>query len=77
MMLIRTRRGGHSSETQCEPRYQAAPPLDQGAPLELRAAPALEQTVHARYAAGPSQRAIAREFGIDRRTIEHTLGQAT
>jgi hypothetical protein len=31
MMLIRTGRGGHASEAQCEPRYQAAPQLGQDA----------------------------------------------
>jgi len=36
----------------------------------------LEQTVRARHEAGQSQRAIAREFDIDRRKVKRILGQA-
>src|ERR1700760_2473931 len=65
MMLIRAGRGGRAGGTESEPRYQPAPPLAQEAPLELSAVPSLEQTVRARYEAGQSQRAIARELDID------------
>ena len=38
--------------------------------------PTLEQTVHAHYEAGHSQRAIARELNIDRRKVKRILDQA-
>jgi DNA-binding transcriptional regulator LsrR (DeoR family) len=44
-------------------------------PLELSVAPTLEQTVRERYEAGLSQRAIAREFGIDRRKVGRMIDQ--
>jgi hypothetical protein len=68
MMLIRTGRGTRVGETGPGPRYQAAPPLAQEAPLELPAAPTLEHTVRARHRAGRSQRAIARELDRRRRS---------
>ena len=58
MMLIRAGRGGHAGAPESQPRYQPAPPLAPEAPLELPAAPGLEQTVRARHDAGHSQRAI-------------------
>ncbi len=76
MMLIRTGRGRQAEGTETQPRYQAAPPLAQDAPLELSAAPTLEQTVRQRYEAGLSQRAIARELDIDRRKVKRILDQA-
>jgi DNA-binding transcriptional regulator LsrR (DeoR family) len=36
----------------------------------------LEQTVRARYEAGHSQRAVARELNIDRREVRRILDQA-
>lgn len=42
----------------------------------LTAAPILEQTVLAWHKAGRSQRAIARELGIDRRKVRRILGTA-
>ena len=76
MMLIRTGRSTRAGGTGAEPRYQPAPPPAQEAPLELSAAPGLEQTVCARYEAGQSQRAIARELDIDRRKVKRILDQA-
>jgi hypothetical protein len=76
MMLIRTGSSAQSDHVSPELRYQAAPPLAQDAPLELPVAPALEQTVRARYRAGHSQRAIARELDIDRRRVKRILDQA-
>ncbi len=73
MMLIRAGRGGRASATESERRHPPAPPLAQEAPLELPAAPGLEQTVRARYGAGQSQRAIARELDIDRRKVKRIL----
>ena len=77
MMLIRTGRGSSTGDVEPEPRYQPAPPLAHDAPLELPAAPTLEQIVHARDEAGFSQRAIASELNIDRRKVKRILDQAT
>ena len=74
MMLIRTGRGTRPGEA--EPWHQVVPPLVQEAPPELTAAPTLEQTVRTRHDAGQSQRAIAREFNIDRRKVKRILDQA-
>jgi hypothetical protein len=76
MMLIRTGRRTRADKAGGEPRYQSVPPLAHEAPLELSAAPALEQTVRARHEAGLSQRAIARELDIDRRKVKRILDQA-
>ena len=76
MMLIRTGRGARTGGAEFESQYQAAPPLAQEAPPELTAAPTLEQTVRAQHQAGHSQRAIAREFNIDRRKVKRILDQA-
>ena len=75
MMLIRTGRRTRPGEAEPEPRHQVVPPLVQEAPPELTAAPTLEQTVRARREAGQSQRAIAREFNIDRRKVKRILDQ--
>jgi hypothetical protein len=76
MMLIRTGRSTRAGDAESEPRYQPAPPSAQEAPLKLSNAPMLEQTVHKRYEAGHSQRAIARELNIDRRKVKHILDHA-
>jgi hypothetical protein len=76
MVLIRTRQRAQADETGSQPRYQPVPPLAPDAPPELPAAPTLEQTIHARRAAGLSQRAIARELNLDRRKIKRILDQA-
>jgi DNA-binding transcriptional regulator LsrR (DeoR family) len=44
--------------------------------LELSLAPTLAQTVLARYQAGLSQRAIARDLDIDRRKVKRIIDQA-
>ncbi len=76
MMLIRTGHATRVGDTGPGPQYQAAPPLAQEAPLELSAAPTLEHTVRARYRAGHSQRAIARELNLDRRKVKRVLDRA-
>jgi hypothetical protein len=48
----------------------SAPPVPTGAP-------AMEETVRAWHHAGHSQRAIARELGIDRRKIKHIIDHPT
>jgi hypothetical protein len=70
MMLIRTGRGDRTAEAETELRYQPAPSLAHGAPLELPVAPTLEQLVRARHQAAHSQRAIARELNLDRRKVK-------
>jgi hypothetical protein len=57
-------------------RFLAAQPVQQEARLELLTTPGLEQTVRARYEAGQSQRAIARELDIDRRKVKRILDPA-
>jgi hypothetical protein len=76
MMLIRTRRGTPTGHADTGPQYQAAPPLEHEPPLELPAAPTLEQTVRARHEEGRSQRAIARDLNIDRRKVKRILDRA-
>jgi hypothetical protein len=76
MMLVRTRRGTQACDAEPRPQYQPAPPLAHETPLELSVAPTLEQIVRARYEAGYSQRAIARELNIDRRKVKRMIGQA-
>jgi Helix-turn-helix domain len=46
------------------------------APPELTEAPGVEQTVRAWHNAGHSQRAIARELGIDRRKVRRIIDPA-
>jgi hypothetical protein len=48
MMLIRTRRGAREGDAEPELAHKPAPQLEQEAPLELSAAPTVEQTVLAR-----------------------------
>lgn len=52
-------------------------PAPNGAtPPTITAAPDLEQTILAWHQAGHSQRAIARQLGIDRRKVKRILDQA-
>jgi hypothetical protein len=76
IMLIRTGRGGRATDGEPELRHQPAPQLEQEAPLELSAAPTLEQTVLARCEAGQSQRATARDLDIDHRKVKRIIDQA-
>ena len=52
------------------------PITDQNAPPALTRAPNMEQTVRAWHQAGHSQRAIARELGIDRRKVKRIIDHA-
>jgi hypothetical protein len=54
-------------------RNSATEPVTKGA--DTLAAPSLEQAVRERYDAGSSQRAIAREFNIDRRKVKRIVEQ--
>jgi len=73
MMLIRTGHGPLTEDAESEPVYQPAPPPHQDTLPELTAAPLLEGTVRVWRDAGHSQRAIARELGIDRRKVKRIL----
>jgi len=77
MTLIRT---GPSAETTAIPTSQtnqAAPAPVHDAPPGPAGTAAVEQTVRAWHRAGRSQRAIAREFGIDRRKIKRIIDHPT
>jgi len=76
MMLIRTGRNGRTGAVESRREGQPAPLVAQDAPPEPAMAPTLEQTVHARYETGLSQRAIARELDIDRRKVKRILDRA-
>jgi hypothetical protein len=76
MMLIRAGHGTRAADDETKSWDQAVPSLVHEAPPELPAAPTLEQTVRARYEAGYSQRAIARDLDIDRRKVKRFLEQA-
>ena len=56
---------------------QAASTVEHDAPRVPAGAPAVEQTVRAWHATGRSQRAIARELGIDRRKIKRMIDRPT
>jgi hypothetical protein len=75
MMLIRARSSSRAGDTGPVTPYQPAPPLAHEAHPELSIAPTLEQTVRARYEAGRTQRAIARELNIDRRKVKRMIDQ--
>jgi hypothetical protein len=76
MMFIRTGLDTRTGDGAFESPEQVVTPLVHDVPLELSAAPTLEQTIRARYQAGHSQRAIARELDIDRRKVKRILDQA-
>jgi hypothetical protein len=77
MVLIRNEQRGKPGQDGMVPSGDTAPVLVQPAPPVLNAAPDLEQVVRARYGAGHSQRAIARELNLDRRKIKRILDQAS
>ena len=56
---------------------QAAPAAAHGAPFVPAGTPPVEQTVRAWHRAGRSQRAIARDLGIDRRKIKRIIDHPT
>jgi hypothetical protein len=75
MTLIRTGCGAASSSPESAAPHPA-PIMEPDAPLALTGTPSLDQTVRAWHAAGRSQRAIARELGIDRRKVKRIIDQA-
>ena len=77
MTLIRTR--PHAQTTAiptCHANRAASAPVH-GAPPVPADTPAVEQTVRAWHSAGRSQRAIARDLGIDRRKIKRIIDHPT
>jgi hypothetical protein len=77
MTLIRTE--PHPTQTAIPAGYErhAASTVEHRAPLVPTGAPAVDETVRAWHDAGRSQRAIARELGIDRRKIKHIIDHPT
>jgi hypothetical protein len=77
MTLIRTE--PHPTPTAISDGHerQAAPEMEHGVPPAPDGPPAVEQTVRAWHRAGRSQRAIARDLGIDRRKIKRIIDHPT
>ena len=77
MTLIRT--GPHATQTTAPGGHerQSAPVVERGAPAVPIGVPPVEQTVRAWHSAGRSQRAIARDLGIDRRKIKRIIDRPT
>lgn len=76
MTLIRTGRSHGEEPAQPIPVNKQHQLTSHDAPRALTGPPALEQTVRDWHTAGHSQRAIARQLGIDRRKIKRILDQA-
>jgi Protein of unknown function (DUF2637) len=77
MTLIRTGPPAETTATPTSQANQAAPAAVHGAPLEPAGTPPVEQTARAWHRAGRSQRAIARDLGIDRRKIKRIIDHPT
>ena len=76
MTLIRSEPQASTTAAASPLVNQPAPIASNGAPPALTEAPSLEQTVRAWHEAGHSQRAIAREFNLDRRKVKQIIDQA-
>jgi hypothetical protein len=77
MTLIRTGPRATQPANPASHECQPAPIVEHGAPPVPTGAPAVEQTVRAWHTAGRSQRAIARDLGIDRRKIKRIIDHPT
>ena len=77
MTLIRTEPPAQTTAIPTCHANQAAPAAAHGAPPVPAGTPAVEQTVRAWHRAGRSQRAIARDLGIDRRKIKRIIDHPT
>jgi Protein of unknown function (DUF2637) len=77
MTLIRTE--PHTTRTTMPADHEghAEPMVEHGVPATLHDTPAVEQTVRGWHSAGRSQRAIARDLGIDRRKIKRIIDHTT
>lgn len=77
MTLIRSERQEPVGPTATEPVSQRPQINGQDASPALNGVPDLAHTVRAWHEAGHSQRAIAREFNVDRRKIKRILDHST
>jgi Protein of unknown function (DUF2637) len=77
MTLIRTEPPAESAAIPTCHANRAVPAAAHAAPLVPAGSPAVEQTVRAWHRAGRSQRAIARDLGIDRRKIKRIIDHPT
>ena len=77
MTLIRTEPPAKTTAIPTGHANEAAPTAVHDAPLVPAGTPAVEQTVRAWHSAGRSQRAIARDLGIDRRKIKRIIDHPT
>jgi hypothetical protein len=77
MTLIRTEPPVETTATPTAHANRAATAAANGAPPVPAGTPAVEQTVRAWHRAGRSQRAIARDLGIDRRKIKRIIDHPT
>jgi pyruvate/2-oxoglutarate dehydrogenase complex dihydrolipoamide acyltransferase (E2) component len=75
MMLIRAESDTTAELDADSVESHSAPPPRQDAPPEPETAPPVDHVVRERYKAGASQRAIARELGIDRRKVKRIIEQ--
>jgi Helix-turn-helix domain len=76
MMLIKTGHGDNAELSADAARQHPAPASSHDVPLATSPVPSLEQTIRAWHKAGHSQRAIAREFNIDRRKVKQIVDRA-
>jgi hypothetical protein len=74
MHLIKTQAAGNPGQPAETLAHDGAPA---SAPPQPVRAPTMEQTVRELHQAGHSQRAIARDLGIDRRKVRHFIRDAT
>ena len=77
MTLIRTEPCATQETLPVDHEGQATPKEEPAAQLLAAEVPAVERTVPAWHSAGRSQRAIARELGIDRRKIKRIIDHPT
>jgi hypothetical protein len=77
MTLIRREREVDMAVGSSGQTTQSSPIASGDVPPALTEAPSLEQTVRVWYTAGHSQRAIARELGVDRRKVKRIVEQAS
>lgn len=77
MTLIRTGPPAETTAISTCHAGQAVPAAVHGAPAVPAGMPAVEQTVRDWHGAGRSQRAIARDLGIDRRKIKRIIDHPT
>jgi hypothetical protein len=76
MTLIRTEPRASTASAPAVDMAHAAPLLGLDGPPVPAGPPGVEETVRAWHQGGNSQRAISRQFGIDRRKVKRILDQA-